>query len=93
MNYKKYDEVMKNCSIENEEDEFIIIEIMRKAIEEGNFLNFIEKYKINKRLLSACMPYLNGSHYHYYRQLLLGYANEHNKPIINEVYDKMEVFK
>lgn len=87
MTIEEQHKIMKSSSIE---DELVIIEIMRMSIKEARFLELLHRYKINKCMLSACMPDLKEKYYD--KWLLLEYSNEYNKPIINEVYDKYEIF-
>ena len=67
-----------------------IVDTINDMVYDQVFSNVIMTYDISKNIFIKCLPAINKN---YRKDFLLKYANEHNKKIINEVFDKLEIFK
>jgi len=88
MTYDDTVQLVKSFSSECTE-EYILHEI-KKIIEEGRFSIVLRNYNMSKNMFASLYDY--AKEYDYVKRDMLRYSNEHNKQIINEFYNKYEIF-
>lgn len=88
MNYYERYDILKDFSLLQEDKK---IEIMKLFIRDCKLSEILQGFNLNKSIFIACWDFLK--QFGYSRKVLLRISNKHNKKIINEIYDKMEIFK
>lgn len=89
MNYEDALKIIESFRFEYKEEH--IIREIKKIIADTRFSAVLQNYDMPRTIFIQVYDFAR--EWGYKKGEMLNYANKHNIQIINEVYDKMEIFK